>query len=62
MWHGVGSEDVVVERYRQRMIPSHTLYERLANPAERAHAVIDNRLIASPQIVRLVTPGTLLGH
>src|SRR6185437_12271535 len=28
----VGSEDVVVERYRQRMIPAHTLFERLAHP------------------------------
>jgi len=50
----VGSADEVERRYRQRTIPAHELYERLTNPAERAHAVVDNREIASPKIVRLL--------
>ena len=37
----VGSEEIVVERYRQRVIPSHLLYEALVRPVERADAVVD---------------------
>jgi uridine kinase len=51
----VGSVDVVEQRYRQRVVPVHHLYEREAQPVERAHAVIDNRQIGSPRIVRLET-------
>jgi len=51
----VGSADIVEQRYRQRMVPVHQMYERGAQPVERAHAVIDNRQIASPRILRLET-------
>ena len=49
----VGSSDVVEQRYRQRNIPAHRLYERETRPVERAHAVIDNREIERPRIMRL---------
>jgi uridine kinase len=49
----VGSEEIVVDRYRRRMIPSHALYEELAGPRERANAVIDMRELSAPRVVRL---------
>ena len=51
----VGSVEVVEQRYRQRMLPVHHLYGREGKPVEGAHAVIDNRQIASPRILRLET-------
>jgi uridine kinase len=49
----VGSEEVVVDRYRRRIIPSHALYAELAQPREHANAVIDARELSAPRIVRL---------
>ena len=49
----VGSEEVVVERYRQRVIPSHLLYETLVRPVDRADAVVDTRDVHAPRLVRL---------
>jgi uridine kinase len=49
----VGSEDLVVERYRRHWIPTHKLYEHLANPIARADAVIDTRDLQKPEIRRL---------
>jgi len=49
----VGSEEVVVDRYRRRMIPSHALYDELAQPRERANTVIDTRDLGAPRIVKL---------
>ena len=49
----VGSEEVVVERYRQRVIPSHLLYEALARPVDPANAVLDTRDLNGLRLVRL---------
>ena len=49
----VGSEEVVVERYRQRVIPSHLLYEALVRPVDRADAVVDTRDLNARCLVRL---------
>ena len=51
----VGSEEVVVERYRQRVIPSHLLYEALVRPVDRADAVVDTRDLNAPRLVRFGT-------
>jgi uridine kinase len=48
----VGSEEIVERRYRDRMIPTHLLYERLAQPRRRAHAVVDTRDLDAPSIIR----------
>jgi uridine kinase len=48
----VGSEEIVERRYRDRMIPTHLLYERLAQPRRRAHAVVDTRDLYAPSIIR----------
>ena len=52
----VGSEQAVVERYRRHWIPTHQLYEQLTQALARAHAVIDNRNIEQPRILRLSRP------
>ena len=49
----VGSEEEVVERYRQRVIPSHLLYEALVRPVDQAAAVVDTRDLNAPRLVRL---------
>lgn len=49
----VGSAVVVDERYRRHWLPTHQLYERLAEPRAQAHAVIDNRHSHAPKITRL---------
>jgi uridine kinase len=49
----VGSEEVVRERYRRHWIPTHELYEGLVDPRDRAHAMIDNRDIERPHVIRL---------
>ena len=49
----VGSEAAVVERYRRFRLPIHELYERLTQAPARAHAVIDNRILAQPKFLRL---------
>jgi uridine kinase len=50
----VGSEDAVVERYRDTGSPRTD--ERLANPRARAHVLIDNRLPHAPILRRLNCP------
>jgi uridine kinase len=52
----VGSADEVEARYRRHWIPTHELYERLVDPQVRAHAVVDNRLLDEPRLVRLSLP------
>ena len=52
----VGSDQVVVERYRRHWIPTHELYEQLTEAPTRAHAVIDNRNVEKPRILRLARP------
>ena len=49
----VGSEQVVEERYRRHWIPTHELYERLTEAPARAHAVVDNRDLQRPTLLRL---------
>jgi uridine kinase len=49
----VGSEQQVIERYRSHWIPTHELYERLADPLTRADAIIDTRDHRRPMIRRL---------
>jgi uridine kinase len=48
----VGSAEVVEQRYRDRMIPTHLLYERLVDPQRHAHAVVDMRDLDAPGIIR----------
>jgi uridine kinase len=52
----VGSADIVEERYRRHWVPTHDLYERLTAAPTRAHAVIDNRDIPRPRLLRLSPP------
>jgi len=52
----VGSTEAVERRYRQFRQPLSEYYERIANPADRAHAVVDNRDLARPHLVRLTRP------
>jgi RimJ/RimL family protein N-acetyltransferase len=49
----VGSEDVVVQRYRQRMIPTHALYQVVVRPRDRADVVVDTRDLDAPRLVQL---------
>jgi uridine kinase len=49
----VGSAAAVERRYRQFRQPVHELYECLASPAARADAVLDNRDVEQPRLVRL---------
>lgn len=51
-----GSEQRVIDRYRHHWIPTHELYERLVEPASRAHAVVDNRVPERPVLRRLSRP------
>lgn len=51
-----GSEEVVIERYRNLWIPTHDLYERLVAPMTKAHAIIDNRDVHAPTIRKLAQP------
>jgi uridine kinase len=55
-WVGAGSEEIIERRYRQHWIPTHELYERLADPKARADAVIDNRIVDEPRLLRF-SPG-----
>lgn len=52
----VGSADVVEERYRRHWIPTHELYERLTDAPAHAHAVVDNRDLQRPTLLRLSPP------
>lgn len=52
----VGSEEVVVGRYRRRVGPTHALYEKLVQPRDRADAVVDMRDLMAPRILRLGPP------
>jgi uridine kinase len=49
----VGSETVVEQRYRRHWIPTHELYERLTDAPARADAVVDNRDLEHPRLLRL---------
>ncbi|MBV8714723.1 MAG: GNAT family N-acetyltransferase [Chloroflexi bacterium] len=49
----VGSVDVVERRYRQRVLPTHVLYESLMDPAAHADAVIDTTNLNTPRLERL---------
>ena len=49
----VGSEEVVVERYRQRLMPSHLLYQALVRPVDQAVAVVHTRDLHALRLVRL---------
>ena len=49
----VGSEEVVVGRYRRRVGPTHALYEQLVQPRDHADAVVDMRDLTAPRILRL---------
>lgn len=49
----IGSVDAVERRYRHFRQPVHELYQRLENPAARADAVLDNRDVERPRLVRL---------
>jgi uridine kinase len=51
-----GSEERVVERYRNLWIPTHLLYERLVEPMSKADLVIDNRDVTAPEILRFADP------
>ncbi len=52
----VGSEQLVLDRYRNHWIPTHQLYERDSSAREHAHAIVDNRNIDEPTILRLLDP------
>jgi uridine kinase len=52
----VGSEDDVVQRYRQRVIPVHAWYETEVRPRERADVVVDTRDLGAPRIEGLRGP------
>jgi len=47
-----GSAAAVERRYRQFREPVQALYQQLANPAIRAHAVVDNRDVERPRLLR----------
>jgi uridine kinase len=49
----IGDADEVERRYRGHWIPTHTLYESLDGPVERADAVIDVNDWSAPRILRL---------
>jgi len=48
----VGSEEVVVERYRNRWAPMHLHYEKLYQPREKADVVIDHSDFEAPVVLR----------
>ena len=52
----VGSVQDVENRYRRHWVPTHELYERLTHADLRAHAVVDNRNILEPRLLRLSFP------
>jgi uridine kinase len=54
----VGSVEAVERRHRGFWQSAHNLYEQLDEPSRCAHAVIDNRLIERPRILRIVRPAT----
>lgn len=49
----VGSETVVEARYRRHWVPTHELYERLTDAPARADALVDNRDLEHPRLLRL---------
>ncbi len=49
----VGSKQEVLDRYERRVIPTHQLYELECRPMESAAALVDNRRIEEPRILRL---------
>lgn len=49
----IGSAAAVERRYREFRQPVHELYERLASPADHAHAIVDNRSVERPRLVRV---------
>ncbi|OZB91297.1 hypothetical protein [Paenibacillus sp. XY044] len=52
----VGSPRVVEERYRRFWIPAHELYEQLTSAPSQAHAIVDNRIVQDPRLVRISKP------
>jgi thymidylate kinase len=52
----VGSAEAVERRYRRFRQPVHEHYERLTQAPARAHAVVDNRDLEHPRLVRLTRP------
>jgi uridine kinase len=52
----VGPAEAVEQRYRRFRQPVYEHYERLTNAAARAHAVVDNRDLAHPRLLRLTRP------
>jgi len=52
----VGDADVVEQRYRDRIIPSHELYEVAVSPRDLADAVIDTRDLDVPRLLRCARP------
>lgn len=52
----VGSPEAVDRRYRQFRQPLSEYYERLARPTDRMQAIVDNRNLAHPRLVRLARP------
>ena len=52
----VGPVEAVEQRYRRFRQPVYEHYERLTNAAARAHAVVDNRDLAHPRLLRLTRP------
>lgn len=53
-WYG--SREAAERRYRDFRQPAHELYERLAEPSQHAHAVIDNRDFERPRLLRIDRP------
>ena len=53
-WYG--SREAAERRYRQFRLPIYEHYARLANVSDRAHAVLDNRDLARPRLLRLTSP------
>lgn len=49
----VGSADVVDRRYRNRVLPTHALYESLHSPEAQADAVLDTSDLSAPRLLRL---------
>jgi uridine kinase len=52
----VGSVEAVERRYRRFRQPVYEHYERMTDAPARAHAVVDNRDLAHPRLVRLTRP------
>ena len=49
----VGSVEEVEQRYRERWMPTHLAYETATGAPGRADAVIDNRDISAPLLIRM---------